>query len=165
MADNLGRLELVPFGGPTTARLEEMLRASRIDSVVDVHNPLDLTPMAGDAAYEEAVRAVLDDPAVDVGVVGMVPLTVAMNTLPAGDGHREDVTREDSSAGRMIRIMRESTKAWVAIVDAGAPYDPFVRLLEAGGVPTFRSADTALRLLNLFVARRQQARELRVLGT
>ena len=158
MADNLGRLELLPFDGPTTARLERVLRESRIESVVDVHNPLDLTPMAGDAAYEEAVQAVLDAATVDVGLVGMVPLTAAMNTLPAGAGHREDITREDSTAGRMIRVMRESEKAWAAVVDAGAPYDPFVRMLEAGGVPTFRSADTALRLLNQFVGRRQASR-------
>ena len=158
MADSLGSLELVGFDPPTTARLEAVLREARIDAVVDVHNPVDLTPMAGDQAYEDVVRAVLDADNVDVGVVGIVPLTVAMNTLPAGTGHREDVTREDSTAGRMCRLVRESSKAWVAVVDAGTPYDPLVRLLEAGGIPTFRSADTALRLLNRFVASRARGR-------
>ena len=42
----------------------------------------------------------------------------------------------------------------MAVVDAGAVYDPLVALLEQRGVPTFRTADTALRLFNLFVAAR-----------
>ena len=42
------------------ARLEAIYREARIDSVVDVHNPIDLTPMTGDAAYEAVVRAVLE---------------------------------------------------------------------------------------------------------
>jgi hypothetical protein len=58
----------------------------------------------------------------------------------------------------MVRLMHELDKAWVVVVNAGAPYDPFVRTLEAGGVPTFRSADTALRRLNRFVARRMAPR-------
>ena len=150
IADNLGRLELADFDEATTSRLQEIFRESRIDTVVDVHNPLDLTPMTGDAAYEQVVRTVIGADNVDVGIVGMVPLTVAMNTLPPGDGHREDVFRGDSTAGRMVSLMRELPKAWVAVVDAGSLYDPLVRLLEQGGVPTFRTADSALRLLNRF---------------
>jgi acyl-CoA synthetase (NDP forming) len=163
MADNLGRFELATFDEGTTARLQAIFRESRIDTVVDVHNPLDLTPMTGDAAYEQIVRTVMQADTVDVGIVGLVPLTVAMNTLPPGDGHREDVFREDSTAGRMVKLMGELPKAWVAVVDAGALYDPLARLLEQGGVPTFRTADSALRLLNRFCEarnRRQRAAEI-----
>jgi acyl-CoA synthetase (NDP forming) len=158
IADNLGRFELAVFDEATTSRLEEIFRDSRIDSVVDVHNPLDLTPMTGDTAYEQVVRTVIGADTVDVGIVGMVPLTVAMNTLPPGDGHREDVFRDDSTAGRMAALMRELPKAWVAVVDAGPLYDPLARLLEQGGVPTFRTADSALRLLNRFCEARAPAR-------
>ena len=45
----------------------------------------------------------------------------------------------------------------MAVVDAGALYDPLAALLEQGGVPTFRTADTALRLFNMFVAARLRA--------
>jgi len=154
MADSLGRFTTAPFDAPTAERLEAVFREAEIDSVVDVHNPLDLTPMSGDAIYEQTVRAVLSSDAVDVGIVGLVPLTSAMNTLAAGEGHREDVLRADSAAGRMVRLHRESTKAWVAVVDAGSLYDPLVRQLELGGVPTFRTADTALRLFELYCAAR-----------
>ena len=52
--------ELPAFDAATSARLEAIYREARIDSVVDVHNPIDLTPMAGDAAYEQVVRAVME---------------------------------------------------------------------------------------------------------
>ena len=157
IADTLGRFDLPAFDDATSARLEAIYRETRIDSVVDVHNPIDLTPMAGDAAYEQVVRAVLESDGIDVGLVGCVPLTVAMNTLPPGGGHREDLTSPDGIALRLARLKAELPKAWVAVVDAGTLYDPLVDLLEAHGIPTFRTADTALRLLNTFVAARQRA--------
>jgi acyl-CoA synthetase (NDP forming) len=157
-ADTLGRLEVPAFDAETATRLQTIFREARIDLVVDVHNPIDLTPMAGDAAYEAVVRAVLQAANIDVGIVGCVPLTAALNTLPAGPGHGDDLTRPDGIGARLARLKEELPKAWVAVVDGGAPYDPLVALLERHRVPTFRSADTALRLLNVFVAaRRAQA--------
>ena len=88
-----------------------------------------------------------------------MPLTAALNTLPAGPGHGEDLTRTDAFARRLARLRDALPKAFVAVVDAGAPYDPLVTLLEQHGVPTFRTADTALRLLNVFVAARGRAAE------
>ncbi|MBP1635196.1 MAG: hypothetical protein H6Q10_1770, partial [Acidobacteria bacterium] len=152
IADNLGALELASFGPATTSRLRQAFADARIDSVVDVHNPIDLTPMAGDAAYDECMRAMLDDEGVDLGIVGVVPLTAALNSLPAGPGHREDLAREDSIAMRLGRIRRETDKAWVAVVDAGRRYDPLADALLRERIPTFRAADTALRLLNVFAA-------------
>lgn len=158
IADNLGGLELPKFDAATEARLAAIFGQARIDSVVDVHNPIDITPMAGDAVYEEVVRAALGSDTVDVGIVGCVPLTSALDTLPAGAGHGEDLRRPESVANRLGRLHRELPKAWVAVVDAGMIYDPVARLLEANGIPTFRRADTALRLLNLLVAARLRTR-------
>lgn len=153
-ADNLGAFDLPPFGPATTRRLHAVFTQARIDSVVDVHNPIDLTPMAGDAAYEESMRAMLEDEHVDLGIVGVVPLTGALNTLPAGAGHREDLARDDSIARRLGRIRHDSAKAWVAVVDAGRRYDPLADALLGERIPTFRTADRALRLLNVFAAAR-----------
>lgn len=158
IADNLGVFDLPAFDAITSNRLEAIYREARIDSVVDVHNPIDLTPMAGDAAYEHVVRAVMQADNVDVGIVGVVPLTSALNSLPAGPGHRDDLTREDAIGRRLGQLWAELDKAWVAVVDAGVVYDPLVQQLEQEGIPTFRTADTALRLLNIFVAARQQGR-------
>jgi acyl-CoA synthetase (NDP forming) len=150
IADSLGQLELAHFGDDTIAQLQAILDRARIGSIVDVHNPFDVTPMLGDAAYEAAARIVLDDPRVDLAVIGCVPATPALNTLPSGIGHGEDLERDDAIARRLLRLQAETTKAWVAVVDAGAIYDPLARRLLEGGIPTFRTADRALRLLNIF---------------
>jgi 3-oxoacyl-ACP reductase-like protein len=42
------------------------------------------------------------------------------------------------------------------VVDAGAIYDPMARALEEAGIPTFRTADRALRLLNVYCAERRR---------
>jgi acyl-CoA synthetase (NDP forming) len=154
IADNLGDLELAPFTETTIAGLSALLERARLSSIVDVHNPLDLTPLMDDGGYEAVVRRILDDDRVDVGVIGCVPATSALNTLPASREHAEDLRREDSIAQRLVRVRREHHKPWVAIVDAGSLYDPLARELQHGGIPTFRAADRALRLLNIFVEER-----------
>jgi acyl-CoA synthetase (NDP forming) len=148
MADNLGELALAAFAPGTRERLCALLESARLGSVVDVHNPLDLTPMAGDETFAAAVQAVLEDPGVEIGLVGCVPLTPALQTLPPGPGHGEDVGREASVGSRLVRLAAEIPKPWVAVVDAGRQYDPMVDVLEAGGVVTFRTADRALWALN-----------------
>jgi hypothetical protein len=107
--------------------------------------------MMGDAGYEAAVRAVLSDPGVDVGVVGCVPLTPALNTLVAGAQHGEDVSSPESVASRVAAVVTDLPKACVAVVDGGAIYDGMAARLTEFGIPTFRSADRALRLLEVAV--------------
>ena len=151
VADNLGGMVLSSFGEATKVEIEEIFRAARITEIVDIHNPLDLTPMAGDDAYEGSFRAALLDPGADLGIVGIVPLTVMMNTLAADPPvHSEDVTREDSIAARYGRLMRETDKPFVTVVDTGPLYDPLCRELEKHGVPVFRTADRALKMLELW---------------
>jgi acyl-CoA synthetase (NDP forming) len=150
IADNIGDFTLTRFGDATTSRIRAVLERCRIASVVDAHNPLDLTPMADDEAYEAVARAMMEDTSVDVGVVGCVPLTSALATRPDADGRFGD----SSVVSRLARLRREIDKPWVAVVDSGRLYDPMARALLEGGVPTFRSADRALRLFGTFVGRR-----------
>jgi acyl-CoA synthetase (NDP forming) len=152
IADNLGSLELASFSPESAPRLEAIFERANIGEIVDIHNPIDLTPGAGDAAYDESFRAVLDDPNVDCGIVGIVPLTPKMNTLaPAPALHGEDVRRDDSLAARYGKLMVESVKPWVAAVDAGRLYDTLAVELEHRGVPVFRTADRALKMLNIWI--------------
>ena len=152
IADNLGAFTLADFSPATTEALGEVLKRARIAEIVSVHDPMDLTPIVGDADYEEIARLVLADEVVDAGLVGCVPMTMALNTLTKSEAHGEDLTREDSIANRLVRLYRATTKPWVAVVDAGHIYDPMAALLESGGVPTFRTADRALRLFDRWAA-------------
>ena len=150
IADHLGSLELPAFRPGTEARLAGILGPAGIDSVVDVHNPLDLTPIADAAVYEAVARTVLEADEVDVGLVGIVPVTDTLDALPAGLGHTEDLARPDAIAARMARLWSETTKPWVVVVDAGPLYDRFADLLDAAGIPTFGTADAATRALAAF---------------
>jgi len=151
IADNLGGMKLAAFSESSAYELQDIFVQTKIADIVDVHNPLDLTPMAGDDAYEMSFRTVLLNEGTDLGIVGIVPLTVMMNTLAADPAkHSEDVTREDSIAFRYGRLARETDKPFVAVVDTGPLYDPLCRQLEAQGVPVFRTADRALKMLELW---------------
>jgi acyl-CoA synthetase (NDP forming) len=150
-SDNLGEFKLSEFTADTNGRLENVFKEARIDAIVDVHNPVDLTPMAGDAAYEETIRTVMNDKNVDFGVMACIPLAPTLNALEKAEGHREDLMSDKSVVQRMMKLHKELKKAWVAVVDAGPLFDPMVRLFEENGIPTFRTIDKALRLSNLFL--------------
>ena len=77
-----------------------------------------------------------------------------VGALAAGEGHDEDVTREGSTATRMASLFASHAKPFVAIVDGGAVYDAMAALLRERGVPTFRTADRALRMLGTYLAAR-----------
>jgi acyl-CoA synthetase (NDP forming) len=161
IGDTLGSLRLAAFEPATAARLGEVLAAAGAGGVVDVHNPLDATPMTGDASFAALAEAILASPEVDVGVVGIVPLTATLRTLPRAaavgsppPAHDEDLAAPDAVAALLVDLWHRTTKAWVAIVDAGPLYDPFAAALEAGGMPMFRTADRAMRALDGIVRRR-----------
>ena len=109
-----GSLELAAFDAATAARLGELLAGAGAGAVVDVHNPLDVTPMADDAAFVAMAEAVLASPGVDVGVVGIVPLTAALATLAPGPGHAEDMAAAMAVAAGLVDLWRRTSKAWVA---------------------------------------------------
>ncbi len=159
LADHLAPLALAPFTAATRTRLQAILESHRLAGFVDVHDPLDLTPIAGDAVYAEALAAVLDDEDVDLALVGIVPMTPALQTLEAGVGeHAEDLGHDDAVAARLARLARSSSKPVVAVVDAGRRYDALAAYLEREGLVTFRRADRAARMLGRYVAWRLGAR-------
>ena len=64
MADNLkagAGLDLAVFTAETKERILQSLRPLGIDKLHDIHNPLDVTPVADDAAFMESARAFIED--------------------------------------------------------------------------------------------------------
>ena len=107
-----------------------------------------VTPILDDTSFLDSARVVLDDPDVDVGVVGCVPLTPALRTLEDEDS---DLEGEGGVLAGLLALWADSVKAWVAVVDGGPSYDALARGLAEGGTPTFRRSDRALRALARFV--------------
>jgi acyl-CoA synthetase (NDP forming) len=152
-ADWLGPLELAPLSDATVAAVRDVLERCRVGEVVDIHNPLDVTPMTDDEGYEAVARAFLSDANADVGVIGCVPLTAALQTVPPGTGHAEDVADPAGIVARLGRLWREGGIPWVAVVDGGRRFDPMADALASTGLPVFRSMDRALRALGAWADR------------
>lgn len=154
MADsikNRERLELALFTDATKERLSRILGPLGIDRLQDIKNPLDITPMADDEVFVESARAMLEDPNVDCAVISPVPMTMAMQTLPPGDGYVESIYNPESTSSRLIELFRTTEKPFVVNVDAGADYDPMATHLEQAGIPAFRRSDEAVKFLRKYV--------------
>jgi hypothetical protein len=77
-------------------------------------------------------------------------MTPALNTLVPSKDYPEDLYSDTGIVARMKGIKDSTAKAWAAVVDAGPIYDEMARLLKAYEIPTFRTADRALRLFHRF---------------
>ena len=147
VTDNLGSLELAEFDEATQAVLDGIL-----PSFAHRTNPIDCTPMTGTEAFVASCEAILASPSVDVAILASVPVTPALNNLPADPqgGHREDMDSPDSQPSRMIEIIRASAKPVVVVVDSGEIYDPMCRMIQTAGIPVFRKIDRAARALDAY---------------
>jgi acyl-CoA synthetase (NDP forming) len=145
-ADSLFGLELASLASETRKRLGALLPAG----IVDVHNPVDATPVTPTGRYAEIARALCDDPGVDVVVVAGVPATPFLDSLAGGEGHREDVEGDEGLATLLAAVFRATPKPVVFSVDAGPLYDPLVLAMRRAGLPTFRRVDRATRALARF---------------
>lgn len=149
-ADNLSNFEFSSFGLETNDKLQSILKKSKLDGVVDLHNPVDVTGIMNDSAYAETFLTVMKDEKVDVGIISCVPVVAVLNTLIPDPNHQENIYQEDSFPMRLVKLKEQINKPWVTVIDSGDMYDPMIKLLREHGVPTFRAADRAIRLLNLF---------------
>jgi acyl-CoA synthetase (NDP forming) len=142
-------LELASFEEGTIESLRRILEKHRLTGLQDVRNPMDLTPMAGDRAHVDVLRAFASDPEVDLLVAGCIPLTAAMKTTESAS--------PDSYARLLIDFAAACEKPVVAVVDGGVLYDPLVDALFEGGIPVFRSMDRALVSLERWVETHRRA--------
>ncbi|MFA6434815.1 MAG: acetate--CoA ligase family protein [Elusimicrobiales bacterium] len=132
------------------AGMQEVLKGSKLDGIVDVKNPLDVTPMAPDAAIGSLTDLALGSGEFGAVVLSMVPLTPAMNTLPKGGGeYPDDLDR--SFLKRAAERMKQERKPLIFCVAAGALYDPYCGYAQELGIPVFRSADRAVHIYRKYL--------------
>lgn len=144
------QLSMPVLSADTVRCLKAVLTEQQIDHLVDAKNPLDLTPMASDKAYEEAVRVMLDSDDVDAVVVGCVPMTPSLLTTPI------ELQNASSLAHRIPRLFSTSRKPLICVIDCAGPYEQLAQVIRQAGVPMFRSADQAIRSLGRYLSYRQE---------
>lgn len=149
-------VEMATLSETAKQKLVQVLAAHKLDKLVNARNPLDVTPMATDQAYEECVRVLLECPDVDAVVAALVPLSPAMLTTP------DEIAKPGSLAERLPRLFADARKPVVVSIDSGSRYEPLAQALRAAGVPVFRSADQAVRTLGRYLCQRVQWQQARI---
>lgn len=160
IADNiLGedyQLKMASLTASTRERLLEIARKGRLDSLINIKNPMDITPMATEAVYEASIKTLLEDDEVDAVVAAIVPLTPILTTLE-NEGNQDAFASDQNLIHRLPRLAAESDKPLVIVVDSGPLYDPLANALQDAGLPVFRSADRAVTVLGKYIHSRLSA--------
>lgn len=141
-------VQIPELSAEACGQLHGILERHRLSGLVNVRNPLDLTPMAGEEAYEAVARVLLSCDNIDALLVSAVPLTPALATTPP------ELAARDSIADVLLRLTRASDKPVIAVVDCGPDYHPLVRRLREFHIPVFRSSDQAVRSLGRYLNHR-----------
>jgi acyl-CoA synthetase (NDP forming) len=126
-------------------QIRQILERHRLEALVNVRNPLDLTPMATEECHAACIRAMLSSDQIDAVVASFVPLTPALKTTP------EEIAAGSSMVQRLPPIWADTDKPLVAVIDSGPLYDPLAHAIREAGVPVFRSADSAVRTLGRYL--------------
>ena len=152
MADAiLGRryaVEMTKLCDASQAKLRGVLAGHKLDKLVNARNPLDVTPMATDAAIDDCAQVMLECEEIDALVVSVVPLSAALKTTPS------ELDQGGSLAERLPRLLAAHDKPMIFVVDSGPLYDELVRRARQAGVPTFRSCDQSIRSLGRYLCHR-----------
>jgi acyl-CoA synthetase (NDP forming) len=141
-------VELAPLSPVGRERLAAVLHRCGLTTLVNARNPLDLTPMAGEVAYEEAARVMLGLPEIDALLISALPLTPALATTD------EELAARNSLAQVLGRLARESDKPVVAVVDAGSACGGLVQRIREEGVPVLGRVDLAVQSLGRYLCHR-----------
>lgn len=158
IADNiLGEdysLSMAVYRKKTVAELEVLIEDAGLGQLVDIANPMDVTPMATEDVYTGIIKNLLDDDNVDLVVIAIVPLTPILHTLPDEHIAADAVSDGNGIVGKIADLNSRSAKPLVMVVDSGPLYDHMANGLEQHGLPVFRSADQAVRVLGKYVGNR-----------
>ncbi|MBF0241462.1 MAG: acetate--CoA ligase family protein [Desulfamplus sp.] len=174
IADNiLGdefKIEMAKLSLKTKMAIQETIQGAGLADLVDIKNPMDVTPMAGEEVYEAVIEALLNDNAVDAVVAAIVPLTPVLSTLcvQSLDGVIKNNGEKDTNRcysdttiiKRISNLAKQYAKPLVVVVDSGELYDPLSKALQNESLAVFRSADQAVYALGKYIKGRLKAEKI-----
>jgi hypothetical protein len=114
-------MEMGALETDTVSRLEEILKAKKLDALVEVRNPIDINPGADDEAHLQIVEAFLQDPNIDAVVVGLDPTAPSVRALETSKLRPGfDITDPKSTVHLMPPLVERNDKPVIGIVDGGS---------------------------------------------
>lgn len=165
MADSIQvddyRMELAPLAPETKLALTALFTEHRLESLVTVTNPLDITPGSDDLVHAEAIRILAEDPRVDAVVAGLDPMSPVMRTLEDPEHVDFDFEDDRSIVARMADLLPTLSTPVIGVVDGGRLFDPLVDRLKEAGMCVFRTSDQAVAALAQYLDGRLNARQIR----
>ncbi|MCP4341423.1 MAG: CoA-binding protein [Desulfobulbaceae bacterium] len=165
MADSIQsddfQIELASFSEKTIAKITDVLRSKKLDTLVTVSNPLDINPSADDEAHASIVKALGEDGAVDAIVVGLDPLSPAMHTLYETSTPAFSMSAENGIVSLLARVVKNSEIPIIGVVDGGRQYDPLRDALLSNDIPVFPVCDRAVSSTSLYIESRLYADKIR----
>ncbi len=150
----------------TVQRVQDVLRAKRLDALVEVRNPIDINPGADDEAHLQIAAAFLADAQIDAVVVGLDPTAPSVRALEASrlrPGY--DIHDTSSTVHKMPPLVAANDKPLVGVIDGGHLYDAMAGALMDQGVCVFRNCARATRALAQYTEARLAAQALRAAWT
>jgi acyl-CoA synthetase (NDP forming) len=165
MADSIDAgsfaLEMGALDPSTIARLQEILKAKRLDALVEIGNPIDINPGADDEAHLQIAEAFLQDAGIDAVVVALDPTAPAVRALESSKLRPGfDIDDPASTAALMPPLVESNDKPVIGVIDAGRIYDAFAARLMDRGVCVFRNCARATAALARYAEARLRAASL-----
>ncbi len=153
-------LELARFSPGTRETIAGLFEQAGLKKIMDVKNPLDITPAAPDIIYTESVRAMMQDDGIDAVVVSLGSLSPGTSDTPAPDHPTGFITSKGSFASLLPELVNGYDKPLVVFNDAGSAHEPINNWLKENGVPVFRTSRQAVSLLSQYTAYRTRIQRL-----
>ncbi len=134
LGDNDASL-LYKFSKDNRQQLATVLENHQLKGLASPSNPLDLTPMADEAAYFDCVKSMIEFGA-GVVILGLVPLSEKLDTF--------ELVQAEQFALQLKQIASENNRLIGIVIDAGVPYQQYKAIFEKYGFPVFDGMDMAV---------------------
>ncbi len=154
-------MELAEFDPGTEKKLAGLFDKARLTDIMDIKNPLDLTPGAPDSVYLGTIEAMIQDKSIDAIVISLGSLAPATGDTPSSDAPEGYTTVPGSITTLLPGLVASAPKPIVVFNDAGKAHEPINERLRQKGVPVFSSCGRAMTLLARYTAYRLRLRSLK----
>ncbi len=155
-------MEMGALQAGTVTQLEDILKAKKLDALVEVRNPIDINPGADDEAHLQIVEAFIRDPNIDAVVVGLDPTAPSVRALESSKLRPGfDINDPKSTVHLMPPLVQRNAKPIIGIVDGGSLYDAMCARLMDQGVCIFRNCARGTKALVRYVEARLNAEAIR----
>ncbi|WP_196140313.1 acetate--CoA ligase family protein [Aliikangiella sp. G2MR2-5] len=121
-------------------QLRKVLARHNLDGLAAPANPLDLTPMADEAAYFDCVQSMIEFGA-GIVMLGLVPLSEQLDT--------HQLNQAEEFASKLKKLAEYSGRLIGVVIDAGVPYQAYKAVFEKQGFPVFDGMDMGVLGINV----------------